>query len=241
MIRRLAVLAIGGLLLAGAPAQAGDFADRSILGFSADGSHFAFEEFGVQDGSGFAYSNIYLIDTDEDSWVSGTPVRVMREDEDVPLEAVRAEARKAAAPLLARYGIAPGGQVVVSNPSSELSADPYLVRFLTNLYANWTNHAWTLTLTPLPFPDGERCANLGPLHGFRLALDNPVGEARILHGDTGVPASRGCPQDYAIADVITDFPDGAYPVMVVLLHVISQGFEGPDRRFLAVATRFEDR
>ena len=178
MIRQPAAFVIGSLLLASAPAQAGDYADRAILGFSADGSHFAFEEFGVQDGSGFAYSNIYLIDTDKDSWVSGTPIRVMREDEDVPLEAVRAEAGKAAAPLLARYGITPGGQVVVSNPSSELSADPYAVRFLTNLYANWTNHAWTLTLTPLPFPDGEECANLGPLHGFRLTLDNPVGRGQ---------------------------------------------------------------
>ena len=28
--------------------------------------------------------------------------------------------------------------------------------------------------------------------------------------------------------------------MVVLVHVISQGFEGPDRRFLAVATDFQD-
>lgn len=241
MIRCAAVFMIGSLLLASAPAHAGDYADRSILGFSADGSHYAFEEFGVQDGSGFAYSNIYLIDTDKDAWVSGTPIRVMHEDEDVPLEEVRAGARKTVAPLLARYGIVPAGQVVVSNPSSELSADPYPVRFLTNLYANWSNHAWTLTLTPLPFPDGEKCANLGPLHGFRLALENPVGEARILHEDTTVPASRGCPENYAIADVITDFPEGAYPVMVVLLHVISQGFEGPDRRFLAMATRFEDR
>lgn len=241
MIRCAAVFMIGSLLLASAPAHAGDYADRSILGFSADGSHFAFEEFGVQDGSGFAYSNIFLIDADQDAWVRGTPIRIMHEDEDVPLEEVRAEARKAVAPLLARYGIVPAGQVVVSNPSSELSADPYTVRFLTNLYANWSNHAWTLTLTPLPFPDSEKCANLGPLHGFRLTLDNPVGEARILHHDTSIPVSRGCPQDYAIADVITYFPDGAYPVMVVLLHVISQGFEGPDRRFLAVASRFEDR
>ncbi len=28
--------------------------------------------------------------------------------------------------------------------------------------------------------------------------------------------------------------------MVVLIHVVTQGFEGPDRRFLAVATRFQD-
>ncbi len=34
------------------PAVAGDFANRDIIGFSADGSRFAFEEYGQQDGSG---------------------------------------------------------------------------------------------------------------------------------------------------------------------------------------------
>jgi predicted secreted protein len=35
------------------PALAGDTAELNILGFSADGNVFAFEEYGVQDGSGF--------------------------------------------------------------------------------------------------------------------------------------------------------------------------------------------
>ena len=47
-------------------AQAGDFAKREIHGFSVDGGLFAFEEYGVQDGSGFPYSNIYVIDTATD-------------------------------------------------------------------------------------------------------------------------------------------------------------------------------
>jgi predicted secreted protein len=221
-------------------ARAGDLADRALIGFSPDGAYFAFEEFGVQDGSGFPYSNIYLIDTAEDAWVAGTPIRLLREDEDVALEAVRAEARKAAAPLIAKYGIAASGRTVVSNPSSELSADPYKVRFLTDLYANWSDHAWTLTLTPLPFPERAPCENLGPVNGFRLVLVNPAGGTRALNEDKTIPASRSCPQDYAIADVITYFPAGDDPVMVVLIHLIRQGFEGPDRRFLAVATHFQD-
>jgi predicted secreted protein len=79
-----------------------------------------------------------------------------------------------------------------------------------------------------------------PLQGFRLVLSNPEGKSETIHDDKEIPASRACPQDYAIADVVTYFPEGREPVMVVLLHVISQGFEGPDRRFLAVATQFED-
>ena len=65
------------------PAVAGDFANRDIIGFSADGSRFAFEEYGQQDGSGFAYSNIYIyvIDTAIDRWTDGSPFRVMIKDE----------------------------------------------------------------------------------------------------------------------------------------------------------------
>ena len=234
------LLAACFLAMPGAAAWAGDYADRTILGFSPDGGTFAFEEFGVQDGSGFAYANIYMIDTERDAWVSGTPIRVMHESEDETLANVREEARQRAMPWMTRYGVAPGGRTVVSNPSSELSADPYSVRFLTDLYANMRDHAWTLSLTPVPLPEPIGCENLGPVQGFRLVLTSPAGKARTIHDDTALPASRGCAQDYAIADVVTDFPEGSDPVMVVLVHVISQGFEGPDRRFLAVATGFQD-
>lgn len=53
------------------PAVAGDFANRDIIGFSADGSRFAFEEYGQQDGSGFAYSNIYIRDRYRDRPLDG--------------------------------------------------------------------------------------------------------------------------------------------------------------------------
>ena len=236
----IAIRALAAAALFPGSALAGDFADREILGFSPDGSHFAFEEYGVQDGSGFAYSNTFLIDVDEDAWVDGTPIRLRREDETVALAAVRADARKAVRPILDKYRIAPVGRNVVSNPATELSSDPYMVRFLTDLYANWTTHAWTLTLTRLPLPEPESCANLGPVMGFRLTLANPAGEVRTLHEDTKLPASRGCALDYAINDVVTYLPERSEAAMVVLLNVITQGFEGPDRRFLAVATRFQD-
>ena len=59
-----------------APGFAGDAAQLEILGFSKDGGVFAFEEYGVQDGSGFPYANRYYIDTTTDTFVKGTPVRV---------------------------------------------------------------------------------------------------------------------------------------------------------------------
>lgn len=76
---RLAASAV--TLMLAAPAMAGDRALIDFIGFSEDGQYFAFEEFGVQDGSGFPYSNIYVLDVSADSWVDGTPVRVQLDDE----------------------------------------------------------------------------------------------------------------------------------------------------------------
>ena len=74
-VRRLAggLTLLAGMALAAlpVPAAAGEFAQVDLLGFSRSGSHFAFEEYGVQDGSGFPYSNIYVIDVGDDSWVPG--------------------------------------------------------------------------------------------------------------------------------------------------------------------------
>jgi len=60
---------------------AADASDRAIIGFSKDGSHFAFEEYGMQDGSGFPYADIYIINLKTDKWVKGSPIRVLVRDE----------------------------------------------------------------------------------------------------------------------------------------------------------------
>lgn len=239
---RLLITAVAPAFMALA-ADAADWADREILGFSRDGAYFAFEEFGVQDGSGFPYSNVFVIDTGRDAWVEGTPVRVLVEDETVPLATARAQARRDAEAVIDSLGILPRAEyrVVVSNPPSEMSADPHAVRFLSDFFANLTDRVWSLELTPLPMAEGANCANLGPVAGFRLDLTDPQGTARTLHEDAAIPASRFCPRDYAITDVLIYRPPEGDPVMVVLLNVIRQGFEGLDRRYLAVSTSFEDR
>ena len=69
---RLAAASAGLALLLAAPAVAGDRALADFIGFSEDGRYFAFEEYGVQDGSGFPYSTIYVIDLTDDT---GCPAR----------------------------------------------------------------------------------------------------------------------------------------------------------------------
>lgn len=236
---RIATLA-GALIAFGlTAASAGDYADREILGFSPDGKYFAFEEYGVGDASGFPYANIYVLDTLADSWVPGTPIRVNPESEEPTLEATRAEAGAKAKPVIDRLAIGTPGVHVVSNPLEELSADPHRAKFLIERTVPLSNQGPELTLNEFPLgrPD---CPDYGTSYdGFDLTLKLPEEDRiHVLHRDTTVPGSRGCAYDYAISDVFTFIE--SYPrVMVVLISVYSVGFEGPDRRFIAVSSALD--
>jgi predicted secreted protein len=238
-MRRTAI-ALLAFTAAASSACAGDFADREIIGFSPDGSRFAFEEYGVEDGSGFPYSNTYVIDTASDSWIDGTPIRLRNEDESRRLGDLRVEARRKAADILERQNIHERGVIVASNPVTETSADPHRVAFHPRLIVPPSSGAtMVLQISEAAMP-AENCPpEMGPYKGFNLILSGSQGSVAI-HSDSGIPPSRRCPTGYAISDVVTFYPEGGAPVMAVLVNNYSLGFEGPNRRFLAVTARFKE-
>ncbi|MEP0320675.1 DUF2259 domain-containing protein [Bauldia litoralis] len=232
-----ALLVLLALILTPATALAADNAESAMLGFSPDGRYVAFEQYGVKDGSGFPYSAIYLIDTATDQWVSGTPISVTREDETATLAATRAEAKARALPFLTARQIGVDGATLVSNPLTETSADPHFVSFQPfhfGLPSSQPDYRLHLAEYPLPAPDCPDLELGKPFQGFRLTLTTPDGATRTLASDTQIPKSRRCPFNYAISEVVLYRPPVGEPVIVVLVSVFSFGFEGFDRRFLAV-------
>ncbi len=233
MRRFLATLA--ALALSTGAALAGDFAERAIIGFSPDGGYFAFEEYGVQDGSGFPYSNIYIVETATDSWVEGTPIRVRVDDESAELQTVRANAYSEAVTLVTDLSIGVAGRHLVHNPVTELG-DSKNVDFLLRAFSLLPDDGWNLRVEDIPFetdcPDGF---GYDAYVGFDLWLTSPEGETQRINHDTAIPDSRGCPVEYSVSDVIAfDGADGT--VLITLINMFQLGFEGPDRRYLAVAT-----
>lgn len=238
-LRKTPALALGAALAAlTLPVQAGDLAHRSVIGFSPSGSHFAFEEFGIQDGSGFPYSSIYVIDTHGDSWVSGTPVRLVDEDEAGSLDHVRDDAMEAAAPALEAAGISVPGNHVASNPVTELSADAHNVTVNPRHTVQPIGEPVALALDEFALPGKDICKDWGETKGFALTVETG-GATRTLHKDDSLPESRGCPLGYRIGDVFTHYPDDGAPALAVLVFYERVGFEGPDGRWLAVAGRLD--
>ncbi len=222
-----------------APALAGDFAEREILGFSMDGGLFAFEEFGIQDGSGFPYSNIYVIDTATDQWVANSPYRALLQDDTKDLFDAREAAKILAGPVLKSFENR--GQIVATNRPSEIVGNPKCMAAYPRVVVPPIDAALEFRIEKIYFPTPPQCEGFGETSGFRLLqIDTqPGGITQVLHEDSSIPASRHCPLDYDLADIVTYFPDDAPPVAAILILMKKVGFEGPDGRYLAVTTRLE--
>ncbi len=225
------------LFLISAAAHAGDFAQRVILGFSTDGGRFAFEEFGIQDGSGFAYSNIFVIATADDSWVPGSPVRVRLDDENATLADARNGARKQAAALL--QPVTEPGFIAATNQPTEIT-DTENMAARPRIFYSKSDKFVKASLSQFPLPGPDFCPpDFGNTFGFRLTLQTRDGPTVTLNNDAKLPTSRGCPLNYSLADIVTYYPPAGQPVLAVLILMRKIGFEGPDGRYLAVTTSFD--
>ncbi|HEY0917655.1 DUF2259 domain-containing protein [Devosia sp.] len=234
MARLAASLALAAGALLAAPAAAGDRALIDYVGYSADGRYFAFEEYGVQDGSGFPYSTIYVLDLPADRWVAGSPYRARLEGDSDSVGEVRAAARALAQPTLARLAIGVGAQLLAVNADGEPDAAAYSLRFGTPGFGlDGVQDESLLELERFPLPAAVDCSVVeGEVYGFALSLDG----VEIARDRGRLPASRGCPLDYRVHAVVGPpdwlFGEPAPRVAIIAIHPF--GFEGPDRRFLAV-------
>lgn len=236
---RLAAASAGlALALAAAPASAGDRALADFIGFSEDGRYFAFEEFGIQDGSGYAYSTIYVIDLSDDSWVSGSPYRYRTQDDTVTLARARNEVAAMAAGTIADLGINQPADVIALLGDGEVS-DGLTLDFAQPGYApGETLDNYSLSLEVFDAKTIDDCSALTGEDGkgYALTFTDNNGQHE-LHRDTGtLPKSRGCIMDYRLYAVVTPQYAAPYKNGVAIISTYPVGFEGPDRRFLAVPT-----
>jgi predicted secreted protein len=223
-----------------AAAHAGDAAEVEILGFSPDGNIFAFEEYGIQDGSGFPYANRYYIDTATDKFLKGTPVRVRLDDENATIAQARRKAREGSQIFIEDKMLAENrGHTVGFNAVTELSADPHRIVVNPRPVFPPIDDPIEFRLEEFPLKAGDRCEGLGELAGFKLVRidarqkDKPV----VLHEDKTLPESRFCPTGYRLGGVQMLFPTGGKATFAVLVTVERVGFEGPDHRWIAVTGR----
>lgn len=222
------------MCLAG-PVRAGDTASLDVIGYSRDGRVFAFEEHGIQDGSGFAYSNYFFIDTRDDRYLPGTPIRVLVEEEQ-SVKTIRTLARTKAQPLIDAYDLTENpGVLLAYNPGSEIDGDPHKVRYTRTLSTPARAITYTLELRQKVLAAPEECLDMiGEYSGFTLTLTENSSQTAnsVVHDDAQVPKSRRCPNGYRIGAVIGS--ETAEVPQIAMIIVATYGFEGNDERWIAV-------
>jgi predicted secreted protein len=224
---------------------AGDADKLAIIGFSKDASHFAFETYGVGDGSGLGYSDIYIIDVKSNSWVQGSPIHMRGEDENQTQAVARAGALKQAAPLLAKYGIGQTYELLALNPITEIIANRKTIEF-DSIHRSFGNSSvkpgeaadnrFVLQLTEFPVGATAGCLSEdGARFGFALQIKQTL-SGKILDSfkDATVPTSRGCPFNYELDGIVSPDDESGSPILVAMVAYYTQGFEGPDRKYIAV-------
>lgn len=255
MKRLLSILALSVALSIPA-ADAAETSKLEVTGFTRDGSVFVFEEYGVTDGIGLPYASIFAIDVESDRWLPNSPARIkMREgemmleggDEDyaealrVALAETRNRVRAQADPFLLQIGDLEYGTARVRNTPWELGIATRYVRFTTRDLLPSDGKAHALALEQIDFPASEECFSMvEQMKGYRLTLiDEAQGERRVLHEDTRIPESRGCPLGYRIEAVHTHTNSDNRTALAVVLRYYKPGFEGPDGRLLALTTMLD--
>ncbi len=230
------------------PTKAGERALLNVIGYSNDGRYFAFEEYGVQDGSGFAYSSIYIIDINDDSWVIGTPIRVLEEYDETTYEVepidygkniqkTRAMAYEQAKFRLEGLNITTPAWGIAFNGDGESENDGLSLRyFLPRGFGATLSENFTISLEIYKTQSALTCVEWfgeEPV-GFLINITNEAGETIEAYRDKTLSRSRGCAMTYKIYGIYVPFGAVDFSSAIALISVYAGGYEGPDRRFIAV-------
>ncbi len=231
-----ALFALAAPLVASpAPTRAGDIAAYQVIGYSPNARYFAFVEYGRQDGSGFPYANLFVVDLDKDSFAAG-PFRVRLENELASVGDALAQARDQASSALRSLSISEPARLAAADPPDEEDTDTKSLSFRPVQASPAISEFVRLSLETFPLPPPSGCEDLGEMVGFALSLQSGDG-AEEVYRDKTIPKSRNCPLDYQVSGVwmpMDPDPDRA----VAMISVMSFGFEGRDRRLIAVPVAF---
>ena len=240
------------LLTVTVPASAGDAAARHVLGFSPDGTSFAFEQYSTLYDATEQIFELQVIDTRTDSFLKGTPLRIETKDDDErEANVIRAELKAKAKPLLDKLKIGETGTRIPGKPSMDLdeigiyqTATEPLAKTQAITLADGRKVTLAIKETALGKASCYGAGGRGTfgdviVAGLTLTLAFEGAEPLVLQADKRLPKSRRCVTAYGIAEAhLHKAADGTQTLAVLLETVDAHEFHaGPNRRFMAVTKR----
>lgn len=209
---------------------AGDAAQVRFIGFSQAGNYLAFQEYGVTDGEGATFSNLFIVDV-----VHNRLMEKMIETQDASgtAQVLELNLNKAKASL-DKLGIILDnvGEKMISRTFNDVGADANNARFsIGTPLAGLQHHIYQLIMTE---KEAGLCENMGvpvQAHKFSLKLLNEATqESKILRNEVAFPMGDDCPIRHRIQDVYIYHEK----FIAVFINSLSPGYEGENMRHLVV-------
>ncbi|MBL8939833.1 MAG: DUF2259 domain-containing protein [Archangium sp.] len=204
------------VLLLPVMALAGNTAEVELVGFSDDGSLFAWYDFGVVDGAGWGYANLFVID-EKGASLSRKPVAAhdgsAAEGEPPTQAEVLAQLKaKTAAVLKAKKLTDPGVELYTSGTARSTSF-------------TLANRPAKLTIKTKPWSDDE-----SGFSGVEASIVLTIqGKERVLLAPTKVGASINLSS--------VRLSKAGTSLAVIVKYDSVNGFEGADRRVMGMLTK----
>lgn len=218
-----------------------DASALKVIGFSPDGRYFAFAEDG--DNEAGHYTITIVMDVARNRMVAGSPFVGIEDNE--TLDKANARAAKAIEKL--RVAKQPSLTVTVpeakaqetanSTPVDKLREAAVKALTLPDGFGPGARLVLTQSARPSRKCDkGEEGAAV-----FRLRLEKKSAKPVQIGGARNISSPDDCPLGYGIAEAhALRLPDGSGALAVVVQYFYN-GFEGTDRRFMAVTARIPKR
>jgi len=226
-MKRIAVL-IALILALGTHATGA--VEIKVLGFSADGRYFAFEQKGTEGAA--TYTLITPIEVESNRTIKGPQISYSTDDRKRATTVRRANNR-----IMRKIKVVLKGVMTIS--TSGLPAEPFEDAALKSLAlpSSWFGPESWLVLRELKLVT-QRCGKTttNPT-GFGLSLQRKAKPDLRLSQDVVVPSARGCPTHYRIAEAHALRLTGGDVVLAAIIQYVTSGTETPEEPFTAVTIK----
>lgn len=215
--------------LAGIPAAASEQARVSVLGFSRDGSSFAFEQFGIAGPEGHPYSDLQILDSMSGLPVAGAPFRTTFAKRAPTPDVARSVTYNAAQRTITRLGIGELGTVLARGSGDY--TDPSAVEVPITIDTIGSG-----TLRIVNGHSGDKTCAKMKIDAKTLTVDVVDGAGVVLRrlvSEPKIPPERFCPMGYALVEVRVLPREGKPPVVALLLARTGPSLNGINRSFQA--------
>ncbi len=207
-----------------------DKAQLDVIGFSPDGRFFAFEQSGTLPQSHQGYAELYVVDTNSNAWVVGTPIKIRSHEQQGGVKHALDILDDQSARLLRRLGLNRAIEGVAFVPKDKTSLAFSLPWGEAASLRLMIRGDLAAPGCPLSIPMLR-----GAVQGFHLLLQRPT-IVSVLYSDKMVPRERGCVLSYGFMSAYTKMRGNEAILAAIISYQEKTSHDDERTRYMAITS-----